>query len=296
MANANIELIREIVAGSGLDAATIDEQRAGMEATAGAIPPSDGVTVEPTTVAGRPAEWIAPRDGASDRVVLYLHGGGYCIGSIRTHRNLASRLALAYGGRVLNLDYRLAPEHPFPAAIDDVLGAYGELLDAGRSPGQIAIAGDSAGGGLTVASLVAIRQQGLPFPAAGVCLSPWVDLTQSSATYVSRADVDPMVTKAGLDVMAAAYLGVATLNEPLASPLFADLTGLPPLLVQVGDAEVLLDDSLALRDTARAAGVDVTFDLWPEMIHVVQAFPPELLPESDLSIGKVAAFLQDRLT
>jgi acetyl esterase/lipase len=196
---------------------------------------------------------------------------------------------------VLNLDYRLAPEDPFPAAIDDVLGAYRELLAAGWSPARIAIAGDSAGGGLTVASLVAIRQQVLPLPAAGVCLSPWVDLTQSSATYVSRADVDPMVTKDGLDVMAAAYLGEASLNEPLASPLFADLAGLPPLLVHVGDAEVLLDDSLALRDTARAAGVDVTFDLWPEMIHVFQAFPAELLPESDLSIAGVADFLDERL-
>ncbi len=295
MGNVNIDLIREIVAASGLDAATIDEQRAAMEATAGALIPPDTVTVEPTTVAGRPAEWIAPREGASDRVVLYLHGGGYCIGSIRTHRNLCARLALAYGGRVLNLDYRLAPEDPFPAAIDDVLDAYRELLGAGWSPARIAIAGDSAGGGLTVASLVAIRQQGLPLPAAGVCLSPWVDLTQSSATYVSRADVDPMVTKDGLDVMAAAYLGEASLNEPLASPLFADLAGLPPLLVHVGDAEVLLDDSLALRDTARAAGVDVTFDLWPEMIHVFQAFPAELLPESDLSIAGVADFLDERL-
>jgi len=295
MGNANIELIREIVAGSGLGAGSIDDQRAGMEATAGAVPPPDTVVVEPTTVAGRPAEWVTPRAGASDRVVLYLHGGGYCIGSLATHRNLVSRLALAYGGRVLNLDYRLAPEHPFPAAVDDAVGAYRELLDSGRSPSQIAVAGDSAGGGLTVAALVAIRQQGLPQPAAGVCLSPWVDLTQSAATYVSRAEVDPMVTKDGLDVMAAAYLGEASLNEPLASPLFADLAGLAPLLVHVGDAEVLLDDALALRDTARAAGVDVTFDLWPEMIHVFQAFPAELLPESDLSITAIAAFLDQQL-
>jgi phosphinothricin tripeptide acetyl hydrolase len=295
MANANIDLIREIVSGAGLGAATLDEQRAGMEATAGAMPPLDSVSVEVTTMAGRPAEWLTPKDGCSDHVVLYLHGGGYCMGSINTHRNLASRLAAALEGRVLNLDYRLAPEHPFPAAIDDAVGAYRELLDAGCSPGQIAIAGDSAGGGLTVATLVAIRQQGLPRPGAGVCLSPWVDLTQSAATYVSRADVDPLVDKAGLDLMAAAYLGTTSLNEPLASPLFADLAGLPPLLVQVGDAEVLLDDALALRDTARAAGVDVTFDLWPEMVHVFQAFPAELLPESDLSIAKVADFLRDRL-
>lgn len=295
MANVNIELIREIVSASGLGTGSLDEQRAGMEATAGAIPAPDTVAVESVTVAGRAAEWVTPRGGASDRVVLYLHGGGYCMGSIGTHRNLASRLALAYGGRVLNFDYRLAPEHPFPAAVDDVVGAYRELLDSGLAPGAIAIAGDSAGGGLTVAALVAIRQQGLPQPGAGVCLSPWVDLTQSSGTYASRADVDPMCSKDNLDVMAAAYLGESSLNEPLASPLFADLAGLAPLLVHVGDAEVLLDDSLALRDTARAAGVDVTFELWPDMVHVFQAFPAELLPESDLSIAAVAAFLDDRL-
>ena len=295
MGNTNIELIREIVAASGLGAGSIEDQRVGMEATAGSMPAPDGVAIETVTIAGRPAEWVVPRAGTSDRVVLYLHGGGYCVGSIVTHRNLVSRLALAYGGRVLNFDYRLAPEHPFPAAVDDAVGAYRELLDSGIEPGQVAIAGDSAGGGLTVASLVAIRQQGLPQPGAGVCLSPWVDLTQSAATYVSRAEVDPMVTKDGLDLMAAAYLGDASLNEPLASPLFADLAGLAPLLVHVGDAEVLLDDALALRDTARAAGVDVTFELWPEMIHVFQAFPPELLPESELSIVAVAEFLDQRL-
>ncbi len=296
MPNPNIEAIRQMVAASGLDAGTIPEQRQAMEATAGMQRLPDGVTVETTTVAGRPAEWIAPDTDANQSVVIYLHGGAYCIGSLSTHRNLVSRLALAYGGRVLNLDYRLAPEDPHPAAIDDVVAAYCELLDHGLDPSDMALAGDSAGGGLTVAALLAIRDAALPMPAAAVCLSPWADLTQSASTFDTRAEADPMVTKAMLDEMADAYLAGRPATDPLASPALGDLTGLPPLLVQVGDAEVLLDDSIRLRDAALAAGVEVTLDVWPDMIHVFQAFPPELLPESDQSLTKVGAFLAAHLT
>ncbi len=217
MANANIEMIRELLAASGMDSPTVEQQREAIEQTAGAIPPPDGVTITPTTIGGRPAEWVAPDAAVTDQVVLYLHGGGYCIGSIRTHRSLAARLALAYGGRVANLDYRLAPEHPFPAAIDDVVAAYGDLLDQGIDPARIAVAGDSAGGGLTVAALVAIRDSPLPRPGAAVCLSPWTDLTQSASSWTTRAAVDPMVTKSGLDLMAAAYLAGHDATDPLAS-------------------------------------------------------------------------------
>ena len=304
MANAHIELIRELfAAGIMMPSGTIAEQREAIELTSGALPAPDGVTVTPTTIGGRPAEWLVPSidggdgdgDGDGDGVVLYLHGGGYCIGSINTHRNLAGRLALAYGGHVLNLEYRLAPEHPFPAAIDDVVAAYAELIELGHDPARIAIAGDSAGGGLTVAALLAIRDSALVMPAAGVCLSPWTDLTQTASTWTTRADADPVVTKAGLDMMAAAYLDGGSATDPLASPAFADLTGLPPLLVQVGDAEVLLDDSVGLRDAAEAAGVDMTLDVWPDMIHVFQAFPPEMLPESDAGVARIATFLQGHL-
>jgi phosphinothricin tripeptide acetyl hydrolase len=296
MADADVESIRELAESGGLAAPSIHEQRRALDESAGSLPVPDGVTVTATTVAGRPAEWLTPDPGTEAGVVLYLHGGGYCLGSIRSHRNLAARLALAFGGRVLTLDYRLAPEDPFPAALDDVRNAYAELLGSGLAAGQIAVAGDSAGGGLTVASLVAIRDAGLEPPAAGVCLSPWVDLTQSSSSYETRAGADPLVSKDGLDLMAAAYAAGTTVYEPLVSPLFADLAGLPPLLVQVGDAEVLLDDALALRDTARAAGVDVTCDHWPDMVHVFQAFPPELMAQADESIAKVGTFLRQHLS
>ena len=167
-------------------------------------------------------------DGADDAVVLYLHGGGYCIGSLATHRPLAGRIALASGCRVVTLDYRLAPEHPFPAAVDDACAAYRDLLAGGSAPHRLAVAGDSAGGGLAVALLLALRAAGTPLPAAAVCLSPWTDLTQSSPAYDERGDHDPMVSKAGLDEMAAAYLGDTDPRTPLASPLFGDLGGLPP--------------------------------------------------------------------
>jgi len=297
MANANIDMIRQLVASSGLDEPTIADQRAGLERTAGALPAPDGVTVVATTLGGRPAERITPVNGgpAAASVVLYLHGGGYCIGSLSTHRNLAGRLALARGGPVVTLDYRLAPEHPFPAAVDDAVAAYRELLDGDTPATSIAIAGDSAGGGLTVATLLALRAAGLPQPAAAACLSPWTDLTQSGATYLSRAEADPLITRAGLDAMAGAYLDGHPADDPLASPLFADLTGLPPLVVHVGDAEMLLDDAVRLSDHAVTAGVDLTLRVWDDMIHVFQAFPPELLPESDASIAAIAEFLDDHL-
>lgn len=291
MANANMDVVRELIAASGLTAPTIAEQRSSMEAVMGAEEPPVGVTVAPTIIAGRPAEWIDPVGGSTDRVLLYLHGGGYCIGSINTHRSLAARLALASQARVVTIDYRLAPEDPFPAALDDATGAYRSLVGEGFSPSRIAIGGDSAGGGLTLATLVALRDAGDPLPATAVMMSPWTDLTNSSSTFATRAEVDPMVTHDGLELMAEAYLNGRGATEALPSPHFADLHGLPPLLVQVGDAEVLLDDSLALRDRAVAAGVDVSLDVWDDMIHVFQAFPPELLPEADESIALIGRWL-----
>ena len=172
-----------LLAESGLSAATIAEQRAALDAMAATSPPPEGVAVEPVTLAGRSGEWLTPEAGTADGVVLYLHGGGYCIGSLGSHRGLGSRLAMAAGCPVVTLDYRLAPEHPFPAAVDDATGAYRDLLAIGADPEQIAIAGDSAGGGLTVATLLALRAAGTPLPAAAVCLSPWADLTQSSPAY-----------------------------------------------------------------------------------------------------------------
>ena len=286
-----MDVIRALIADSGMGTGTIADQRATMEALLGSGPAPAGVAVEPTTIAGRPAEWLTPDGAGPDRALLYLHGGGYCIGSINTHRDLAGRIAVASGMRVVNLDYRLAPEHPFPAAPDDATAAYRALLAQGLAPERLAIAGDSAGGGLTLATLVALRDAGDPLPATAVLLSPWTDLTATSSTWTTRADVDHLVQREGLDAMAAAYLDGRATTDPGASPRFADLHGLPPLLVQVGDAEVLLDDSVHLRDDAIAAGVPVTLDIWDDMVHVFQAFPPELLPQAGESLATIGAWL-----
>ena len=294
MSHQGVEAISAFLAESGMTNGSIVEQRAAMAAAT--TPPPDGVVVEPGSLGGRDAEWLSPGGPDGDAVVLYLHGGGYCIGSLDTHRSLAGRIALAAGCPVVTLDYRLAPEHPFPAAITDATAAYADLLALGIRPECIAIAGDSAGGGLTMAALLAIRAAGTPLPGAAVCLSPWVDLTQTLPSYERNADVDPMVSRAGLDLMAEAYLGGTDPRSELASPLFADnLGGLPPVLIEVGDREVLLDDATRLADGLRAAGGSVTLTVWPELIHVFQAFPGPLVPEADRSIAAVGSFISARL-
>lgn len=295
MSHPGVEAIAAYLTESGLAQGSIPEQRAAMDEVASASRAPQGITVEPDRLGGRDAEWLEVADGADDAVVLYLHGGGYCIGSLATHRPLAGRIALASRCRVVTLDYRLAPEHPFPAAVEDACAAYGDLLAGGSVPHRIVVAGDSAGGGLAVALLLALRAAGTPMPAAAVCLSPWTDLTQSSPAYDERADDDPMVSKAGLDEMAAAYLRDTDPRTALASPLFGDLAGLPPVRIEVGENEVLLDDATGLAERLRSAGVDVSLVVWPDLIHVFQAFPGELLPEADTSIDGVGAFVRAQL-
>ena len=270
---------------------SIAEMRAGMEAMAGAaVIPAD-VKREKVSAGGVPAEWVVAENADPDRVILYLHGGGYVIGSINTHRELGSRLSRAAAARVLLIDYRLAPEHPHPAAVDDAVAAYRWLLSQGVNPSRLAIGGDSAGGGLTVATLVAVRDAGLPVPAAGVCLSPWVDLEGIGESMTTKAAADPMVQRDGLLKMAAAYLAGQNPRTPLASPLYADLSGLPPLLIQVGTAETLLDDSTRLAERARKSGVQVTLEPWEDMIHVWQAFA-SLLPEGRQAIDRIGEFVK----
>ncbi len=296
MSHPGIDAITELLAESGLSAASITEQREALDAMASASPPPDGVAVEPVSLGGRNGEWLTPGDAVVDAVVLYLHGGGYCIGSLGSHRGLGGLLALATGCPVVTLDYRLAPEHPFPAALDDAVAAYGDLVALGARPDRIAIAGDSAGGGLTMATLLALRNTGSPLPAAAACLSPWADLTQSSTAYGRIGDLDPMVSKSGLDLMADAYLGGMDPKTELASPLFAErLEGLPPIRIEVGENEVLVEDSLQLTERLQAAGVDVSLTVWPEMIHVFQAFPASMVPEADASIAGVGSFLAGHL-
>jgi acetyl esterase/lipase len=294
VSHPGVETIVAFLVDSGFSTGTITEQRAVMAASAEHTPPAPGVRVEAATLGGRPAEWLWAEGDRPESVILYLHGGGYCIGSMDTHRGLASRLALAAHSAVAVLDYRLAPEHPFPAALDDATAAYGDLLTQGIPATRIAVAGDSAGGGLTVATVLALRRSGVELPAAAACLSPWVDLTQSSPSFRSKADADPMVTAAGLDEMAGCYLGGADPRSELVSPLFAaDLGGLPPVLIEVGEREVLLDDATRLADRIRDAGGAVTLTVWPEMIHVFQAFPAEVIPESAQSVTAVGRFVAE---
>ena len=248
-------------------------------------------TYKRVNAGGVTAEWVTAEGAPESRVVLYLHGGGYIIGSTRTHRPLMAELSRASSARVLGLDYRLAPEHPFPAPIEDAVAAYRWLLNEGYDPARIAVAGDSAGGGLTVAALVQIRYVGLPMPGAAVCISPWVDMEGLGESMETRADADPMVGKEGLLLSAKTYLGGTDPRAPLAAPLYADLRGLPPTLIQVGDAEVLLDDSTRLAGIAREAGVHVEMDVWDDMIHVWHLFAP-ILPEGRQALSQAGEFIK----
>jgi epsilon-lactone hydrolase len=234
------------------------------------------VRAEPVTANGVGAEWTTTPNDARDAALLYLHGGGYVIGSLDSHRHLAAEAGRACGVAALALDYRLAPEHPFPAAVDDALAGYRYLLGRGIAPGRIAIAGDSAGGGLVVAAMVAIRDAGLAQPASGWCISPWVDMEAVGQSMTSRGATDPTVQRAGILDMAGLYLGGADPRSPLASPIYADLKGLAPLLIQVGACETLLDDALRLARVAGEADVRIDLQIWPEMIHVWHLFHPEL--------------------
>ncbi len=277
---------------SQAQASTPQEMRALFEQMA--APAEADIKSEPVTAGGVPAEWIFAPGANPERAVLYLHGGGYVVGSIKTHRDLMGRISRAAKARVLGLDYRLAPEHPFPAAVEDSVAAYKWMLERGLNASRIAVAGDSAGGGLVVATLVAIRDDKLPLPAAGVCLSPWVDLEGIGESMKTRQHADPVVRRDMLTQMAAAYLGGKNARTPLAAPLYADLTGLPPLLIQVGDAETLLDDSNRLAQRARAAGVEVKLEVWPEMIHVFQLFAG-FLPEGQQAVDGVGQFISHHL-
>ena len=275
------------------DSMTVAQRRTQYERAEKAFPTPPDVKVEHVTAGPVPSEWLSAAGARADAAVLYLHGGGYVIGSPRSHRHLAAAIGRAASSSVLLPDYRLAPECPYPAAVDDAVAAYRWLLGRAIAPARIVIAGDSAGGGLTVATLLALRDAGVPLPAAGVCISPWVDLTCGGGSYTTRAAVDPIVTREGVGAMATAYLAGKDPKTPVASPLFADLHGLPPLLIQVGDAEVLLDDAVLLAERARKAGVDATLDVWDAMIHVWHWFFP-MLDEGQAAIDRIGEFVRDR--
>jgi monoterpene epsilon-lactone hydrolase len=271
---------------------SIEEQRAQMEVNLTKFRLPMDVRCEQVDAGGIPAEWVATPGVNTERVIYYLHGGGYVIGSINTHREMASRLSRAASARVLILDYRLAPENLFPAAVDDSVTAYRWLLSVGVEPARLVIAGESAGGGLTIATLVALRDAGEPLPAAGICLSPWVDLTCLGESMVAKAEIDPVVNKDHILMSAKAYLGDTDPCAPLASPLYADLAGLPPLLIQVGTAECLFDDARRLADRATAAGLDVTLEPWDDMIHMWHMYAA-ILPEGQQAIDRIGEFVRE---
>jgi acetyl esterase/lipase len=273
-----------------LDLPSFTTMREAFENVTAPLPVPADVACEPLRAAGLAAEWIRPVDAPRNAALLYLHGGGYVIGSINTHRAHIATLAQAAGMPSLAIEYRLAPECPFPAAVEDATAAYRWLLAQGIAPERLAIAGDSAGGGLTIATLVALRDAGDQLPAAAVCFSPWVDLEGVGESMTARAAADPIIQKPGMLRLAVAYLGGKDPRTPLGAPLYADLGGLPPLLVQVGEAETLYDDAVRLVDRARAAGVAATLEAWPEMIHVWQLFAP-MLPEGRQAVTDAGRFL-----
>lgn len=250
------------------------------------------VTCQPGQPGMPTADWLIPDDRRSERVILYLHGGGYVMGSRNTYRFFAAHLARACGMRVRLLDYRLAPEHPFPVALDDTLAAFHDVCGQGIAPEQIVLVGDSAGGGLALAAAVALRDAGQPGPGQIVCLSPFTDLAMTGASIDSKAAIDPWVTKTSLH-LADMYRGELPPTHPLLSPLYADLAGLPPVLVQVGSDEILLDDATRVAARIEAAGGSARLSVWPRMWHVFPLFAP-YLPEANRALKEIAEFLHQR--
>lgn len=251
---------------------------------------TQGVDVEKFNIQGLPAEWLVPHTPDQNGTLLYLHGGGYVVCGPDTHRPMVAALARNAKTRALVIDYRLAPEHPFPAAVEDALKAYRWLVAQGTPPESITVAGDSAGGGLTLALLLSLRDAGDPLPAGAALLSPWTDLTMSGWTHVTNRKRDPMLSTEGALLASHHYLAGASPSDPLASPLYGRFEGLPPLFIHVGGNEILLDDSLRLAERARAAGVSVEIKVWPDLPHVFQAF--RFLPETRASLSLIAAFLK----
>ncbi len=270
---------------------SVAELRSAFDLLGQMMPVAEGVDVEDTKLAGMPADRLSTPDADLSATLLYLHGGGYCIGTRNSHRPLASALASALKIPVLLPEYRLAPEDPFPAAVDDAIAAYNAVI-ADIDPQRVVVAGESAGGGLTLALLISLRDAELPLPAAAAVLSPWCDLTGLGEVSEAAMDIDFLRPEA-IEVFAESYVPSGDASGPLASPGNADLTGLPPLLVQVGEDEILLDMGRRLAARATSDGVDVTFEIEPGMFHAWHLFT--LLPESGASVARVSAFLRDRL-
>jgi len=274
--------------------ANVQRMRATWHAMARVLWTASGVSTRRCEIAGLSAEWLIPKDSPTRKMLLYLHGGAYIMGNCATHRQLVSYIARASGVAALVPEYRLAPEHPFPAAIDDAVRIYRALLADGHAAEDIVVAGDSAGGGLTMALLLSLRESGDPLPAAACLLSPWLNLAGSGESMRTRAHRDPWFRPEDLKLVAAYYCSDNELTLPLVSPVFADLSGLPPIYVQVGADEILLSDSTDAADKLEAAGGDVELEIWPGMWHVFQVFVHQM-PESRAAVRKIGAFIRKAL-
>jgi epsilon-lactone hydrolase len=272
---------------------TIPQQREAFDAAMEPIPLADGCAVETLELGGVPAEKITHAGALPGKVLLYLHGGGFMIGGIKSYRHLVSRFAVAAGVTAYHLDYRLAPEHPFPAALDDAMAAYKQLLKTGIAPTNVVVGGDSAGGNLATALLLKARQDGVPLPAGLYLLSPWLNMATTGESYDKFGKRDLIVSRDEARRFAAAYLGGKP-DEPLTSPLHADPAGLPPTLIQVGSEEVLLSDSLNFASRAAMAEVDLRLHVWPEMPHVWPLFHP-FIRAGLAGIDEAGAWMQQRL-
>ncbi|WP_338241306.1 alpha/beta hydrolase [Aurantiacibacter hainanensis] len=286
--------LAELIAGlreGGPDLAADPETlRPAYEALFATLPVADDLAIAESELGGVPALRVAAPGVDESKAILYLHGGGYVVGSAQGYRGLAGEVSRAANMPALVLDYRLAPEHPFPAAVDDAVAAYRALLADGPAPEHIVFAGDSAGGGLALAAMIRLRDEGAPLPAAALLISPWADATCTAASLESKAAEDPSLTTEGLEACARHYLGEGDAAHPLASPARADLSGLPPLLVQVGSIEILLDDALAIAANAGAAGTMVRLEVHPGLPHVFHAFQ-FILPQAKAALVEAGAFL-----
>jgi epsilon-lactone hydrolase len=290
MADPEIDVVRKMLA-SHPRPTDLAERRKRLDALGAQYSLPEDVRVEGVDANGVAAEWTTTPVSDSSRVILFLHGGGYISGSLDSHRHMIAQAGREAQARTLSLGYRLAPEHPFPAALDDALAGYRFLLTSGFPAKRTVVAGESAGGGLAIAMLVSARDAGLELPACAWLSSPWVDLALSGGSMTTKAAVDPLISKPYLEELATAYLHGADPRTPLASPIHADLSGLPPMLIQVGSSETLLDDSIRLAAVAGAAGVRVTLEIWPDMIHAWHLFYQQVAA-GRRALASVGAFIR----
>jgi monoterpene epsilon-lactone hydrolase len=293
MSATGIEAVCELLRSQPRPAG-LAERRARLDSIGSVSPIASNISLETGNFQGIPVEWSLAPGADPSRVLLFFHGGGYCSGSIVSHRGMVVEAGRAAGVRSLAVGYRLAPEHPFPAALEDARAAYDFLLDRGIAPQRVALGGDSAGAGLSLALMTSLRDSGRPLPGCAWLVSPWVDLEMTGASLLTKAGVDPLIQKPYLEELAAAYLGGGDPANPLVSPLRADLTGLPPLLVQVGSAETLLDDAVRISCRAGAADVRVTLEIWPHMIHAWHLWAA-MLEDGRRALESAGSFISARL-